>query len=149
VKINDTLGENDSTLTYNDNLRHITDLTGLRVTSLLSPFMEQMNLGDEFIIPVSHGEGRVLIPDKRTLEAFKSNGQIPLQYLDEEGIPTSKYNGSAEGIAGLTNVDGTVFGMMPHPERSQGLNTFKNISGNKEMPIFESAYKAITKGRTP
>ena len=143
MKINNKLGENDPTLTYNNNLRHITDLTGLRVTSVLSPFTELMKLGDTIILPVSHGEGNIIIPDQKTLEAFKANGQIPLQYLDEEGRLTNKYNGSQEGIAALTDIYGKVLGLMPHPERSCEEGTFENIPGNKQMPIFESAHKVL------
>ncbi|MDD5769432.1 MAG: phosphoribosylformylglycinamidine synthase [Candidatus Gracilibacteria bacterium] len=142
-KINDMLGKNDPTLTFNNNLRHITGLVGLQVSSVLSPFARGMEIGDQFIVPVSHGEGRILIPDYRTIEEFKANGQIPLQYIDENGEPTNRYNGSESGIAGLTDSTGKIFGMMPHPERN-GRNVFKNIPGEKLMPVFAGAYKSIT-----
>lgn len=32
--------------------------------------------------------------------------------------------------------------MMPHPER-RGRNVFENVDGNKFLPIFQNAYKAL------
>ncbi|RMG33920.1 MAG: phosphoribosylformylglycinamidine synthase I, partial [Methanobacteriota archaeon] len=41
-------------------------------------------------------------------------------YSDQAGniSPDSNPNGSLENIAGLTNGDGSLVGMMPHPERA-------------------------------
>jgi len=70
--------------------------------------------------PVAHGEGKFVTPDKATLEGLKNSGQIVLQYCDAEGR-LGKYpvnpNGSLEHIAGICDVTGRVFGLMPHPER--------------------------------
>jgi phosphoribosylformylglycinamidine synthase len=46
---------------------------------------------------------------------------MALRYIDNQGSPTMQYpfnpNGSPEGLAALTNEDGRVTIMMPHPER--------------------------------
>ena len=56
-----------------------------------------------------------------SLNELSGNGQIVLQYGDDQGQPTQEYpanpNGSAEAIAGLCDPTGRIFGMMPHPER--------------------------------
>jgi phosphoribosylformylglycinamidine synthase len=47
---------------------------------------------------------------------------VDLRYVDHDGRPAERYpanpNGSPQGIAGLSNEDGRVTIMMPHPERS-------------------------------
>jgi len=47
---------------------------------------------------------------------------IPITYTDDEGRPTESYpqnpSGSMFGVAGVTNLSGTITLMMPHPERS-------------------------------
>jgi len=43
-------------------------------------------------------------------------------------------NGSLENIAGVTNVDGTVLGLMPHPERAAETA----LGGTDGLLIFQS-----------
>lgn len=70
-------------------------------------------------LPVRHGEGR-LCADQDTLARIEAENLIALQYADAQGAPTQAYpenpNGSALGIAGLTDPSGRVLGLMPHPE---------------------------------
>ena len=120
----------------------MTDQVGLQINSVLSPMLSLVNIGDTFVIPISHGEGRIYIKDRTTLENYIKNGQVVMQYLDKEGIPTAQYNGSLEGIAALCSPDGRILGMMPHPERT-GSKLFQNIPGNRELPIFKSAAKSF------
>ena len=74
-----------------------------------------------FRLPVGHGEGRFLAP-AATLDALEQAGQVALRYLDDQGQPTEDYpanpNGAARGIAGLSNMQGNVLGLMPHPDRA-------------------------------
>lgn len=66
-------------------------------------------------MPVAHGEGRWLMPDR-----LPSGFQSFVAYCDENGQLTENYpdnpNGSLGGVAGL--VKGNVAAMMPHPERA-------------------------------
>ena len=141
-KITDHLTEYSPTLTYNTTGRHMTDQVGLQITSILSPMTSWVDIWDTFIIPISHGEGRIYMKDKETLEKYIRNGQVVMQYLDVNGKPTSQYNWSLEWIAALCSPDGRILGMMPHPERT-GLRLFQNIPGNHDFPIFRSAAKAF------
>ena len=72
-------------------------------------------------IAVSHGEGQVEFKSAEQLAGLKAQGLIAAQYIDNNGNPTEVYpanpNGSVEGITAITNVDGRVAIMMPHPER--------------------------------
>ena len=50
-----------------------------------------------------------------------SNSQICLRYVDNKEKVTNRYpynpNGSENAVAGVTNSDGRITAMMPHPER--------------------------------
>lgn len=85
----------------------------------LSPCVFARNLPPLYL-PVRHGEGRV-VASSECLNALQSQNLIALSYADPEtGKPTETYphnpNGSPLGIAGLTDPDGHVLGLMPHPE---------------------------------
>jgi phosphoribosylformylglycinamidine synthase len=76
------------------------------------------------LIPVmtAHGEGRADFPGSPADE-----GLVALRYVDNHGAATEHYpenpNGSPSGITGLSNPDGRVTIMMPHPERTlRGIN---------------------------
>jgi phosphoribosylformylglycinamidine synthase len=71
-------------------------------------------------IAVAHGEGRAHFPGDELEDAY-AQSLIGMQYVDGAGTATEHYpdnpNGSPEGIACMTNLDGRVTIMMPHPER--------------------------------
>ncbi|XP_063839652.1 phosphoribosylformylglycinamidine synthase [Ostrinia nubilalis] len=70
---------------------------------------------------VAHGEGRFTFADELVMDKVKRNGQVAMQYVDDDGAPTEVYpmnpNGSPMGIAGVRSPDGRHIAMMPHPER--------------------------------
>ncbi|MDH3380289.1 MAG: phosphoribosylformylglycinamidine synthase subunit PurQ, partial [Gammaproteobacteria bacterium] len=57
----------------------------------------------------------------RHRQALWSDAQVALRFIDNRGQPTDQYpynpNGSPDGITAITNADGRVTVMMPHPER--------------------------------
>ena len=75
--------------------------------------------GSRLPVVVSHGEGRVEVENEAQLE--KLDDLVALRFVDNKGEVTQTYpynpNGSPHGITGLTNTDGRVTIMMPHPER--------------------------------
>ena len=75
--------------------------------------------GSKMPVVVSHGEGRAEFKDEQQLENAKS--QIAVQFIDHQGTIAQDYplnpNGSPQAITGLTNDDGRITIMMPHPER--------------------------------
>ena len=76
-------------------------------------------VGARLRLPVAHGEGRyVAQPD--TLRMLEDEGRVVLRYVAAtEGSPYQPNpNGSAHHIAGISNAEGTVVGIMPHPERA-------------------------------
>jgi len=81
--------------------------------------------GRPLMIPVAHGEGRYYADDA-TLDSLFKHNQVLFRYCDEFGniVDAANPNGAIRNIAGISNKEKNVFGMMPHPERatSQALN---------------------------
>jgi phosphoribosylformylglycinamidine synthase I len=70
-------------------------------------------------LPIAHGDGNYFA-DENTLKDLEDNNQIILTYSSKDGDVSNEFNpnGSLKNIAGITNKNGNVLGMMPHPERS-------------------------------
>lgn len=86
-----------------------------------SIFLQKLK-GSKLPIAVAHGEGRANFKDEKTLQQFvNSDKQSQIKYVDNYGKPAMLYpfnpNGSPHGIAGISNKNGRVLAMMPHPER--------------------------------
>ena len=93
-------------------------LSMVHVPQSASLILNEMQ-GSSLPVVVSHGEGRA---DFALHGGKISDGLgIALQYVDGQNQITQTYplnpNGSPQGIAGVTNADGRVTIMMPHPER--------------------------------
>ena len=92
----------------------------VKINEVASPWFAGM-AGSHMPIAVAHGEGQVEFKFATQLAGLKAQGLIAAQYIDNNGNPTEVYpanpNGSVEGITAITNVDGRVAIMMPHPER--------------------------------
>ncbi len=135
-------GADMPTLTFNKIGRHISRVVRTRMVSSLSPWAQDESVLDSrlHLVPVSHGEGRIVI-EKSFAEKLFKNGQIFTQYADENGNPSitepDNPNGSLFAIEGMTSPDGHVLGKMGHSERTVGtdkngasLDLIKNIAGN-------------------
>ena len=135
--------ENCPTLTFNNIARHQSKLVRIRIASNKSPWLAATNVGDVYTVPISHGEGKFLASDE-IITKLAENGQIATQYVDLDSLATSdiRYNpnGSTCAIEGITSPDGRVFGKMGHSERI-GSGLYKNVEGNFDMKMFESAVK--------
>ena len=75
-------------------------------TVFTSAFGEQR----QATMTIGNGEGN-FFADEPTLDRLEGEGQVVFRYRDNP-------NGSARGIAGITNAKGNVLGLMPHPDRS-------------------------------
>ena len=97
-------------LTRNRRLHFICEDVPLEVRPAQCLWLQQFQSGEAIVLPVAHGEGRFhLEPDE--LLALEDAGQIVLRYRNNP-------NGSVGDVAGLTNGQGNVLGLMPHPERA-------------------------------
>ncbi|MGN1001134.1 MAG: phosphoribosylformylglycinamidine synthase [Oscillospiraceae bacterium] len=131
------------TLSFNTIGRHQSRIVRTRVASNKSPWFMETRPGQVYAVPISHGEGRILITDELAGK-LASNGQIATQYVDLEGKPTMDIdfnpNGSLYAIEGLTSPDGRVFGKMGHSERWSA-PLYKNVPASYDMGLFRSAVK--------
>ena len=131
------------TLAHNIIGRHQSKLVRTRVCTNKSPWLQGTEVGQIYSVPISHGEGRFLA-DEALARSLAENGQVATQYVDLDGNPSMDTafnpNGSIFAIEGITSPDGRVLGKMGHSERiGQGL--YKNVPGDYDMKLFESAAK--------
>ena len=137
------LNEDSPTLTFNNINKHMSKIVMTKIISNNSPWLMGMNEGDIHAIPMSHGEGRVVITEEEYKKLYKNN-QIATKYVDFEGNSSmdSQFNpnGSYYAIEGMLAHKGRIFGKMAHSERT-GKNLYKNIYGNKDQNIFKNGVK--------
>jgi phosphoribosylformylglycinamidine synthase len=115
----------DATLTTNDSARYEDRWVYLRMAK--SPNMESENrcvwtrgLDEIIYIPAAHGEGKFVPKNEDVLGKLWANGQVVFRYVDPHGKLAGfpwKPNGSVDNIAGICDITGRIFGLMPHPER--------------------------------
>ena len=111
-------------------------------------------------MPIAHGEGRFLFPKEKEaqlLERLYENDMVVFRYCDKNGIPAqgqypTNPNGSFHDIAGVCNREGTIFGLMPHPERALCWWQEPDWTRQERMPqygdgklIFDSLIEHLTK----
>jgi len=114
----------------NVGLRFVCRQVNVEVQRASMPFMGDCAPGERLSIPVKHTTGRYYAPPE-DLERLEAHGQILLRYAFD-GNP----NGSSNDIAGVSNEEGNVFGLMPHPEHavdpltgsSDGLKIFLSMA---------------------
>ena len=90
------------------------------ITSGKSVFTQDLQ-GLAFPVAVAHGEGRAQFQNEIAFQKLAENRNVCFRYVDNQKEPTQVYpynpNGSYGATAGVTNSDGRVTAMMPHPER--------------------------------
>jgi phosphoribosylformylglycinamidine synthase len=90
------------------------------VTDSASPWLRGMS-GSVLPVALAHGEGRIELDPNASVSSLLAGGTVALRFVDHDHVATEIYpfnpNGSAAGVTGLTNEDGRVLIMMPHPER--------------------------------
>ncbi len=139
----------EATLIFNDSSHFECRWIRLRVEDSVSVFTRGME-GSVIELPVAHGEGKFVTKNAQTLKKIEQKKIIALRYCHPGGMVATDYpanpNGSLNSIAGISNAAGTIFGLMPHPERfvkfSQHPNWTRYRPGRKiaeGLPIFQNA----------
>jgi phosphoribosylformylglycinamidine synthase len=126
-------------LLRNECLQYRCQSTHLVVDNVDTPFTRGLRPGQVLTMPISHGEGKYHV-DAPTLATMRARNQIVFRYATADGQVTraANPNGSLENIAGVMNEEGTVVGLMPHPERAaeavvggtDGLLLFQSLLGS-------------------
>lgn len=109
----------DGALLHNNNQKFICKNVYLKPTSTTSAITKGLSVDRAYKVPIAHGEGRFYAADD-TMKKIQDNDQILFQYCSENGVVSEEFNpnGALLNIAGITNAQKNVFGMMPHPERA-------------------------------
>ena len=109
----------DGALLHNDQQKFICKNIFLKADSKSAGISKSLDKDRTFKIPIAHGEGR-FYADAKTIDQLEQNDQVLFRYCDASGKIDleSNPNGSLNNIAGVTNKNKNVFGMMPHPERA-------------------------------
>jgi len=122
-------------LTRNRSLSFICTRVTVRVENSATPFTRALHRGELLRLPIKHGEGLYVAPEK-VLDQMEQSGQVLLRYVDERGIESeaANPNGSMRAIAGVANQRFNVFGLMPHPEHAME----PALGGSDGRGIFQS-----------
>lgn len=115
-------------LKRNDSLKFVCKTVELIVENTNTLFTSLYKKGEKINLPIAHADGSYYA-DEELLAELEENGQVVFRYSKENP------NGSLNDIAGITNKQGNVLGMMPHPERAvemllgneDGLRVFKSL----------------------
>jgi phosphoribosylformylglycinamidine synthase I len=125
-------------------------------------FTSKIPTGKVLRMPIAHGEGRFLFPvekERQMLDRLLEEDMMVFRYCDENGnaadgkYPTNP-NGAFHDIAGICNREGTIFGLMPHPERAMYWWQQPDWTRQRQMQqygdgklVFESIISSLTKKR--
>ncbi|MBI1287025.1 MAG: phosphoribosylformylglycinamidine synthase subunit PurQ [Flavobacteriales bacterium] len=128
-------------LLHNDNQKFICKNVNIRCETTDSMVTNQIQKGAVLKVPIAHGEGR-FYADETNLAEINTNDQVLFRYCDADGKldDAANPNGALQSIAGVTNKNRNVFGMMPHPERAADAN----LANEDGKALFESILAGIT-----
>jgi phosphoribosylformylglycinamidine synthase subunit PurQ / glutaminase len=144
-----------ATLTTNDTARYEDRWVYLKAQSVERKAQKCVwtkGIEEMIYLPAAHGEGKFVPKDDEVLGDLWANGQVVLRYADPHGklagFPWNP-NGSVDNIAGICDITGRIFGLMPHPERH--LFPFQHPrwtrteahSGGDGVKIFRNGVKSV------
>ena len=109
----------DGALSRNRDKKFICRHMHVRVENNSTMFTSLYDESEVLSLPVAHGEGNYYAPED-TVENLEEHDQIVFRYCDAAGHVTEEanLNGSVSAIAGISNREKNVLGLMPHPERA-------------------------------
>lgn len=121
----------------NTNLSFTCRQVDLIVETTETPFTHECAQGERLSVPAKHTSGRYWAPPE-LLSELESEGQVILRYAEGDN-----FNGSINDIAGVTNTQRNVFGLMPHPEHAvdpltgsdDGLKLFASLASAAPMAL--------------
>jgi phosphoribosylformylglycinamidine synthase subunit PurQ / glutaminase len=122
-------------LTRNAGLRFVSRDLRLRVENAETTWTRGYARRQEIVVPLKSGEG-AYAADSATLAGLEAGGQVIVRYLG--GNP----NGAVGDIAGISNEEGNVVGLMPHPEHAVDPLTGPGADGLGFFASVVSAFAA-------
>ena len=124
--------QGSSFIARNKNAKFTSTIVDIKLTSKLSPWMRDMELGQIYSAPIATKEGRIVLGNDA--EKLIENGQIATQFASIN--PT----GSELDVESLTNIDGRILATLSSIDRI-GDGIYKNIDIKGNHKIFESGVK--------
>ncbi|HEX2575641.1 MAG TPA: phosphoribosylformylglycinamidine synthase subunit PurQ [Aquihabitans sp.] len=119
-------------LQKNKGLKFLCTTVGLRVDSTDSALTSAAEHGAVLQVPNNHFEGNYTCSPE-TLAELRDQDRVVLRYVDNP-------NGSVDDIAGITNAERNVVGLMPHPERASSA-----LLGSEDgVPLLRSLVAAAS-----
>jgi phosphoribosylformylglycinamidine synthase len=112
----------------NNGLRFVCRQVELEVVNRDTPFTRAVEADEALSIPVKHFTGCFYAPEE-ALDELEANDQVLVRYAEGQNP-----NGSLRDIAGVTNRQKNVAGLMPHPEHAVDPLTGSTDGGR----LFES-----------
>jgi phosphoribosylformylglycinamidine synthase I len=128
-------------LLRNARLSFVSKPVDVTVENTRTAFTSGYEPGARLRLPVAHGDGRY-VADPETLARLEGEGLVVLRYARAED---ANPNGSMNDIAGITNPDGNVVGIMPHPERAAE----PALGSEDGAPFFTALTAPRTAGAVP
>ena len=120
-------------LTRNKDLHFICKDQELEILNNKTAWTMDFEVGQRITIPLKNGEGSFQCDDE-TLNMLEDQGRVIARYVG------ANPNGSRNLIAGITNEQGNVVGLMPHPEHAIEELCGPSTDG---IPFFTSVLKAL------
>ncbi len=126
----------------------------LRISSVSNAFTSLYKKGEVVRMPIAHGEGRFTTTEEGLVDYLEEKGMISMKYTDKNGHTLSSFpfnpNGALNNIAAVSNEEGNVMAMMPHPERAFYMRQVpcshkEGLSPAPGRRIFESMKKSLEK----
>ncbi len=103
-----------------------------------SPSLFLDGLKEPIHAPIAHGEGRFVTAGPEVRRRIEEGGLVALRYRENP-------NGSELDLAGLTNPEGNVLGLMPHPEDHlfpwQHPGWRRGAARGLGLPLFEAGVR--------
>jgi phosphoribosylformylglycinamidine synthase len=113
----------------------------IRVETTDTPFTCAARRGQVIQAPIAHNDGNYFC-DPATLDALERNNQIVFRYTTPDGREddAANPNGSLANIAGISNRERNVMGLMPHPERASEIE----LGSADGLVVFRSLLQWFT-----
>jgi phosphoribosylformylglycinamidine synthase subunit PurQ / glutaminase len=133
-------------LVRNRSLKFQGERVWVRVENVDTAFTNRYDEGQVLHLHIAHGLGNY-VADPDTIARLEAERRVVFRYVDAAGEASEagNANGSMNNIAGIINEQGTVLGLMPHPERSVEML----LGSSDGLPLFESlAERVAAAGRS-
>jgi phosphoribosylformylglycinamidine synthase I len=131
----------------NKGLRFLCRQVHVRVESTDTPFTSAARPGQVLKMPIAHMEGNYFC-EPATLAELERHNQILFRYVTPDGRPadgandrSANPNGSLAAIAGISNRERNVVGLMPHPERA----VESPLGSADGLVLFRSAVESFSR----